>query len=179
VEDGVAGDPAGSDNVPLRANVWSVLLASHFGQLLAAPVPTAPTPLQTALLARLWDVSRACTATSLLALVRGFATQRAGANEYDALRISIEGVRRLVVLTSALPDFVTTLMSAPAPQLSVEVAAYLAQAPPDVASRVAVEPVPVAWRQAGLFGDGIFARLAHQGAQLLAVGARAQVDPLA
>ena len=36
----------------------------------------------------------------------------------------------------------------------------------------------MAHRSTGLFGFGIFARLAHQGPQLLAVGARAKRDPL-
>lgn len=148
VDDGIDADPSGHDPNPLRARMYNTLLTSAFGSLLAAPVRVPPSALQDAVLLRLWDTSRALAATSLLALVRGIAN-RAG-SEHDQLRTSVEGVARVVNLTMRLPDLVTVLLSAPAPQLAIEVAVYLSIAGGDLEARVAQEPVPAAWQG----GDG-------------------------
>jgi len=152
VDDGIDVDPSGHDPSPLRARIYNTILTSAFGSVLAASVRMAPSPLQTNILVRLWDISRPLTATSLLALVRGIANRVMG--EHEQFRTSMEGVARVVGMTMNLADFVTVLLSAPAPQLAIEVAVYFAQAGPTVESRVAQEPVPANW-QGGLGPDGV------------------------
>lgn len=152
VDDGIDVDPSGHDPNPLRARVYNTLLTSAFGNLLAAPTRIAPSPLQQSILHRLWDTSRALAATSLLALVRGIANRAGG--DHEQLRTSMEGVARVVALTIALQDFATVLLSAPAPQLAIEVAVYFSIAPDDVQARVSQEPVPAAWQ--GADGQGGF-----------------------
>jgi hypothetical protein len=144
VEEGCDADPSGHDPNPLRARYYNTLLTSAFGSILASPVRIPPSMLQATLLQRLWVTSRALAATSLLALLRGIAN-RAG-SEHEQLRTSTEGVARVVALTMHLSEFATTLLSAPAPQLAIEVAVYFSvSAIPEVEARLAAEPLPAAW----------------------------------
>jgi hypothetical protein len=55
---------------------------------------------------------------------------------------------------------------------------FTQQLPPNDLKNIAVS-ASMAHRAAGLFGFGIFARLAHQGPKLLAIGTGAECDPLA
>lgn len=151
VDDGVDSDPTGADPNPVRSRLYNTLLTSAFGPLLAASQRSPPGILQASLLARLWETSRALAASSLLALVRGIANRAGG--DHEQLRTSLEGVARVVGLTLHLPDFASVLLSAPAPQLAVEVAVYLSTPGPDVEARVAAEPLPAAWT-GGRDGEG-------------------------
>ena len=52
--------------------------------------------IQAALLQRLWEVSRALTTHSLLALVRGIAHRSGNGSELESLRNSIKGIERVI-----------------------------------------------------------------------------------
>jgi CCR4-NOT transcription complex subunit 1 len=144
LDDKIDSDPSGQDPNGLRARIYNTLLTTAFGNLLVSQARVPPTALQQSILTRLWETSCPLAATSLLALVRGIAN-RAG-NEHEQLRTSMEGVARVVALVQHLPDFAAVLLSAPAPQLVLEVAAYCAAAPPDLEARLVGERVPAAWQ---------------------------------
>jgi hypothetical protein len=151
VEDRVDEDISGNDPCQLRNRVCQLLVSSIFGSLFAPGRMPAPTPQQLAVLARLWDTSRPLAATALLALARGLLAVASA--ESDQLRFCMDGVSRVVLLSLSLPDFATVLLSAPAPQLAIEVAVYLTIAGGDVETRVAAEPVPQAWQSVNEAGQ--------------------------
>lgn len=87
---------------------------------------SAPSALHNSLLSRLWEISRPLTSTSLLTLVRALAN-RAPGGEHEQLRASLEGVARVFNLTMHLPAFSLVFLTAPAPQLVLDVAVFIAQ----------------------------------------------------
>jgi hypothetical protein len=86
-----------------------------------------PSAFYSTLLSRLWEISRPLVSTTLLALGHALAT-RNGGNELEQLRSSFECVSRVVALTAPLPGSSVALLSSPTPQLTLEVAVYVAQA---------------------------------------------------
>ena len=144
-EDGCDVDPTGNDSNPVRARLYNALLTTAYGSLFAAPHRMAPTQQQASLLQRLWDTSRVLAAHSLLALARGIANRGGNGNEVESLRLSIEGVARVVSLTMHLPDFAHVLLSAPVPMLAIECAVFFSMAGGEIESRITAEPLPPAW----------------------------------
>ena len=90
-----------------------------FVALIGAPNAGNSTLMNALVGAKVTIVSRKVQTTR--ALVRGIAN-RAG-SEHDQLRVSLEGVARVVGLTLHLPEFALTLLCAPAPQLAADAAA--------------------------------------------------------
>jgi len=130
-------DPSMLDPVPLRSKVFGTQLGGVLGNLIVMPGTASVYQLQRSVLSRLWEISRPLTTTALFNLARALANRAVG--EHEQLCENFINIGRIIDRCSILSNFPYFALTAPAPQLSMEVAVYFAMAAPEVEARIASE----------------------------------------